>query len=167
MTCDLLFHFWDRRICAECHGGEFRCRDFFDILSSMLKIITVALDDRRSKNFLPTERRGRMNVLLRQERYDVCRIHLNKKSKKAAKNFFFFFIFRVSADAQPSSLVVLIATAGKKNKKNLPLFACFMRRRRRKKLFPCPLDDDIFFVVEQYNSNTAEEEGKITTLDGK
>ena len=39
----------------------------------------------------------------------------------------------------------------------LLLFACF-RRRRRKKLFLglAPLDEDIFFVVAQYNNTEAE-----------
>ena len=104
--------------------------DFFLILFHQCsRLLQFALDDRRNKNFSGV---GRMNVLLRQERYDVCRIHLNKEKKGSEKLFFFF---RVWADAaRPASLVT------------------FSR---------IPLDDDTFFVVAQYNSNnTAAEGGK-------
>jgi hypothetical protein len=102
--------------------------DFFLILFHQCsRLLQFALDDRRNKNFSGV---GRMNVLLRQERYDVCRIHLNKEKKGSEKLFFFF---RVWADAaRPASLVVLIATAAK--------FCCCLRVLYvvvvGKKLFP-------------------------------
>ena len=62
--------------------------DFFLILFHQCsRLLQFALDDRRNKNFSGV---GRMNVLLRQERYDVCRIHLNKEKKGSEKLFFFF-----------------------------------------------------------------------------
>ena len=94
VTCHLLFTSLGSTTRRRMSSYESSGVDFFLILFHQCsRLLQFALDDRRNKNFSGV---GRMNVLLRQERYDVCRIHLNNKKKGSEKLFF----FRVWADAR-------------------------------------------------------------------